>query len=180
MRSRSGMEGISSRACNPGTWRGPVAPRGRNRPRTEPRGLAVVADRVVFLGLFLGLIADAGATGGTDGPADHGTRRSADRAADDRAADTAGEPARARTGLVVTLGRLSGNGPADRADRAADNRSGRTTDGHADAGTRECACARPERFLAALLVLGRGAVDVGRVVVAISGRVIGRVAGRVA
>src|SRR5215207_5054247 len=99
-----------------------------------------------LLGLFLGLVARARPTGRPNGAADDRTRRSGDRAADRRTGEPAGHATGARAGPVVTLGRLTGERAARRADRAADGsatkRPGTGTHG----------------LVAVLFVLDRGAV----------------------
>ncbi len=110
--------------------------------------------RVGLLGLFLGLVAGTGTAGRTNGATDDRAGRSGDGATDERAGRCTAEGARARTGLVVALRRLTGDRATDGADRATDDCARGSTDGHTDGGAAEGAGSGTHGLRAAFLVLG--------------------------
>jgi hypothetical protein len=112
-----------------------------------------------FLGLFFRLVADAGTTGSADGATDDRAGRSGDRATHEGAGRASPEGTGAGTGLVVALGRLTGDRTGDRADAATDDGPDRATHRGADGGAAEGTGSGPDGLGPALLVLEGGAVD---------------------
>jgi hypothetical protein len=108
-------------------------------------GVGEIVD-VLVLDFFLGLVAETRAGTRTNGTADDRTGRPGDRAADHRAGHRAGTAACGRAGLVVTLGRLTGERSTRRADHAANDGAWRPADDGADRGAAEGTGTRTSRF----------------------------------
>jgi hypothetical protein len=86
-----------------------------------------------LLELLFGLVAESGAAGRTHGAADDRAWRTGDRAAHHGACGHAAQRTSAGSGLVIgSLGGLTRDGTADRADGAADDRTGGTSEGGPD------------------------------------------------
>jgi hypothetical protein len=118
--------------------------------------------RIGLLGLFLGLVADSGTARGADGATDDRAGRSGDRATREGACRGTAQGTRARTGLVVTFGRLTGDRTTDGADGATDDRAGRATDSHSDGCATEGAGTGTHGLGATFFVLrGRATVPWG-------------------
>ena len=113
---------------------------------------------MLLLDLFLGLVAEPGARARADRAANHRARRACDRAADQGARDGAAGTAGTRAGLVVAVGRLTGDRAAGGTDHAADGRADRPADHHAHAGTRQGPGTGAHGLGRVLLVLGRRAL----------------------
>jgi len=113
--------------------------------------------RVGLLDFFLGLVTGAGTAGRADRTTDDGAGGSGDRATDEGTGSSATKGPRARTGLVVAFGRLTGDRAADRADRAADHCARRSTDRHSDGRAAKGAGPGAHGLGAAFLVLRGGA-----------------------
>ena len=115
------------------------------------------ARRIGLLDFFLGLVTGTGTAGRADRTTDDRAGRSGDRATDEGTGSSATKGARARTGLVVAFGRLTGDRTTDGADRATDHCARRSTDGHADGRAAECTGPGAHCLGPAFLVLGGGA-----------------------
>jgi hypothetical protein len=104
---------------------------------------------------LFGLVANPGATGRAHGAADDRARRTADRAAHHGAGGDTTERTGAGSGLVIaSLGGLTRDGTADRADGAADDRTGRPSDGGSDGRSTERTDASADGLATGLFVIG--------------------------
>jgi hypothetical protein len=116
---------------------------------------------VALLGLLLQLVTGPGATGRSDGATDDRARRSGHGATEGRAGRAAPQRTGSGTGLIVALGRLSGDRPSDGADAATDHGADRSADDRADGRATKGAGTGAKGLGTTLLVL-RGGTGPGR------------------
>ncbi|HEX5579429.1 MAG TPA: hypothetical protein VFY43_07175 [Candidatus Limnocylindria bacterium] len=119
--------------------------------------------RIRLFSLFLELIACPGTSPGANGTTDHGAGRTSHRATQDGTTDGTRRTACAGSDLLVTLGRLTGNGTAGGTNGAADRGAHRATDHATDYRAAHRASRAANGLARMLLVVRSGAVRIAAV-----------------